>query len=400
MVEGYEIKVPITLKGGREGDRVGTQIGRQISDQIKNSMKSIGIGKAKAGGTGGEVGAMAGLSKGLGGVVAKLGAIGIAAAGILAVLKKSSPYLAGVLSLFGRAFMIFFRPFGDFLASILRPLGVMLMRLAVKWLKLTRSPTGEKVKDFVGGIVKDPLGSVTGLPGLGKLKNWFNTLKDLDLEKIKGYGKWLWEELKSVWNYVEDFGIWLWEKMKSIWNYVEDFGTWLWDKLKSVWSWSWDLGQWLWEKITNALSNIWDWLVWVGQWIWKKITEPLSNVWDWLSHFGSWLWNTLTNPLRNIGDWISGFGSWLWNRMTGAWNNMRGWFGGYSVGTPFVPETGLYQLHRGEQVITRNNTNKNSVVLRPTFQITGGVSQDIDMDSIVRRASRITEMELKKRGIL
>ena len=35
MTNGFEIKVPITIKGGKEGERVGKQLGDKIADQIK-----------------------------------------------------------------------------------------------------------------------------------------------------------------------------------------------------------------------------------------------------------------------------------------------------------------------------------------------------------------------------
>jgi len=129
MPEGFEIKVPITLKGGREGEKVGKQIGSKIAEQIQKAFRSIGVGKISPGGDG-TISGVGGVTKGLKGVATKLGVIAALGAVAIGLLRKSSPYLKGVLDIFGRAFTIFFRPFGDFLAALLRPLAILLMKLA------------------------------------------------------------------------------------------------------------------------------------------------------------------------------------------------------------------------------------------------------------------------------
>ncbi len=370
----FIIEVPISFKGGKDGEKVGKQIGDKVAEQIKKAYKSIGVGGKKTGG--GEVGAISGLSKGLGKVALKLGALVAISAGILSVLKKASPYLAGILSVFGRAFSIFFRPFGDFLAALLRPLAVMLLRLAVKWLKWTRSPTGEAI----GEAAKENIGLTGGDLTGGLWKNLKDLIKNIDWSKIKEFPGWLWEKLKSIWNYVSDFGSWFWGKITSIWNYVEDFGSWFWEKLKTIWVWTFDFGLWLWEKLTS----IWSWSYDFAGWLWEKITSIFDNL----------------NPIKNKTGEISSFFPTL--GLSGGLTNLilKLIKGDYQTGTPFVQSDGLYNLHRGEQVIPRGQNNSKSVVLKPTFNIIGGVRQDIDMDAIVRRASRFTEMQLKQRGIL
>jgi hypothetical protein len=164
-------------------------------------------------------------------------------------------------------------------------------------------------------------------------------------------------------------------------------------------------GPWLWNGLTTTFFKVLEILAGIGKWMWDTITGFMEDPLGTLAWIGNWLWNTITGALDNIWDSLSGIGNWIWNTITGAIGNFLGGIGrgwrGYATGTPFVPETGLYQLHRGEQVIPRGQASSNrSVILRPTFQITGNISQDIDMDAIVRRTSRMTEMELKKRGIL
>ncbi len=70
------------------------------------------------------------------------------------------------------------------------------------------------------------------------------------------------------------------------------------------------------------------------------------------------------------------------------------------TGIAKVPRDGLYNLHKGEEVVPRTKAGQKSIIFKPTFNITGNIAQDIDMDAIVRRAGRQTEMDLKQRGII
>jgi len=394
MVEGFEIKVPITLKGGQEGEKVGKQIGENIASQLKRNLKAINIGGT--GGTGSDITGMLGVTKGLKGVTTKLGVVGAAIAASVGLLSKASPYLKGILKIFGRAFMIFFRPFGDFLATLLRPLAILMMKMAVAFLKWTR-PISTKVRESVAEV---PQIKRTGmiLPDIGVgLANWalkvgaaFGTVI-VEIGKSAfnlgtKIGEWL---LKYV---IIPAGEWLGTKLFGIWSWTKDFSKWLWEKITSIWSWGDNFPGWIWSKITN----IWRWGYDFGYWIWGKITK----IWSWGYNFGSWLWGRITS----IWSWHYNIGSWLWNKITNALGHFS--FGGfssrgYATGTPFVPETGLYQLHRGEEVIPRTKVTQNkSTILNPTFNFNGNVTPEMDMDEIARRTSRVIEMELKQKGII
>jgi len=384
-MEGFEIKVPISLKSGNEGEKAGKQIGEKIAEHIKKAFKTIGITKGEKS----EGSNLGGFIKGLKGVSAKLSVIAGIAAVTLGVLRASSPYLKGVLSIFGRAFTIFFRPFGDFLATMLRPLAMWLMKMAVAFLKWTRTTPGKTgvataTGAGAGALVGGAIGSV--VPGLGTILGagvgagigaLLGLLSQIDWtalgQKISEFAGWVWSNLTSIWEWSYDYGTWIWTNITSIWNYAFDFGSWLWGKLTTIWNYIKDFGLWIWDK----LKTIWNYAFDFGSWLWEKIT----SIWSWTYNFGAWLWDKITSVISGM----MGFG----NRK-----------GSYATGTNFIPETGLYQLHRGEQVVNRNNNSKSSVVLSPTFQITGGATKDIDMDAIVRRAGRLTEMELKKRGII
>ncbi len=414
MVDGFEIQVPITIKGGKEGDRVGSQIGEKVAKQIEKAFRSIGLsrGISTGGGKiGGETLAMAGMAKNVAGMATKLSIIAVVAGSLLGIASRASPYLKGILSIFGRAFMIFFRPFGDFLATLLRPLAIMLMKMAVAFLKWTRSPTGEAIKDVAEESITGAGGLLGGFPILG-LSGGLNKLLSPLYEQLKKFPGWLWEKITSIWNWTKDFPGWLWGKITGIWSWSYDLAGWLWEKIKGIWSWSYDLAGWLWGKITTSFNNLYSILSGFATWMWNNITNPLKNIYSWLSEIGQWLFNKITGAFENIGNLLSRVGIFLYERITEsiksafsgfkfAWSWM--WSkGGGQVGIPNVPSDGLYKLHKGEEVVPKTKVGGgSSIIFRPVFQISNaGVSKDIDVDAIVRRAGRITEMELKKRGII
>lgn len=438
---GFTVEVPITLKGGREGDKVGKQIGDKIAVALEKSLKSVGFGKTKssasAGGkSGANTGSFFGMSKGIGKMVTKLGVIGIIAGSALKLMKKSSGYLKGVMSIFGRAFLIFFRPFGDFLASLLRPLAMILMKAAVRWLKFTRSDTvkgarkGAQVAGIPGAVIGGTAATIA--PGfdwnkwivgkLGSIGDWKVNIGVWLLEKFNSIwtwtfniGTWLSDKIKGIWNYTGDFGGWLWERLKSVWDYTANFGSWLWEQLKKIWNVTIDFGGWLWEKITS----IWNWSWDVGAWLKSKIISIFS------SNSSSGSSGSSSGGSSSGGSSSSG--------SSGSSSGGSSFIGpiqysspspsstggavskfvkslipkgirnliGLQTGKAFVSETGMYQLHRGESVVPRvqnNNNSASSIVLKPTIQIMGNNS-NIDADEIARRFSSMTMMELKSRGM-
>ena len=354
----FKVEVPITLKGGNEGAKVGTQIGEKIASQLNKSLRAIGIGKT----TGASPVGMSGVTKGLGSVATKLAVVGTAIVAAVGLLAKSSPYLKGILDIFGRAFLIFFRPFGDFLATLLRPLALLMMKMAVAFLKWTR-PITTKIKEVTAGVPQIPETGLV-LPDIATgIGNWFIKLGAVFAAGIHmigkglvqlGYdiaewihtkviipaGEFLAAKLFGIWDWTKNFPKWIWDQITSIWVWgTKDFGSWIWDQITSIWTWTWDFGAWIKQKIINAL-------------------DP--------------------TPGNILSKWILGDGQ---------------------VGIPNVQKDGLYQLHRGESVVSRSKTGQ-STILNPTFNFTGNISSEIDIDELMRRANRMNEMELKQRGVI
>jgi hypothetical protein len=406
MTDGFEVQVPITIKGGNEGEKVGKQIGEKIAEQIKKVNRAAGITTTR-GGTGMDSSSLAGVSKGLKGVVGKLGVIGVAVAAAVGLLAQSSPYLKGILSIFGRAFMMFFRPFGDFLATILRPLAILMMKMAVAFLKWTR-PLQGKVREAMNEVPQIGTTGNTLMDIPIEIANWAlklgAALGAIIFEIGKGafdlggkIGQWLYDKV------INPAGEWLASKIFGMWTWTKNFAGWLWEKITSIWQWVMDFPGWIWGKITS----IWNWVKNFPQWIWEKVT----GIWSWGYNLGQWLWNRITDALSNIGSWLSGVGTYLWNRITesikAALSNFafgwKFWWQKGQVGIPNVPHEGLYYLHKGEEVVPRTKVGQKgggSVVLNPTYNFNGSINSSIDVDDMVRRSSKMTVQELKQRGVI
>jgi hypothetical protein len=113
-----------------------------------------------------------GNSTALGKNLAKLGIIATGVVGILALTKKltgmlvdSSPMLKQMLKLFNFSIMLIFRPIGDFIGFLLRPIMVMFLRkFIVPWYS-TAMPVVTKVGTFIGDFVAKLMGE-DGIVGM------------------------------------------------------------------------------------------------------------------------------------------------------------------------------------------------------------------------------------------
>lgn len=445
---------------------------KDIQNQVKQSLSNVDIqgavskarGAAGAGGSATDAAANArnltGMGKGIGKIAmtigAVLGALYVIGKTVKAVLNKmieSSPYLQGVLSVLKRATQLFWRPFGDFLATALRPLAIMLMKAAVKWLGFTRTEEGEGtvgaiagigagaaagagVGAIVGGIGGGPIGAFIGA-GVGGVLGGALSLLDEAFQGAKNLAY-----IASEWlDYLafEVFGIDMTKIREAIAKFIHvtvpefftktlpdwfskqasklgDFGSWIWEKITSsladTWSKISQFGQWFWGQITAGLGNVMERLRQLAQWIWDKITGSLSNTYTKLSGIGQWLYNKITGGLSNVKDWMSNIGSYLYGRITrsikNAFENFKfGWSwwwskdAGNQKGLNFVPETGLYKLHRGETVTTAARAEKtgggNVFQISPVFNISGNNG---NVESQVRSAARLLEFEVRRRQLL
>ena len=126
----------------------------------------------------------------------------------------------------------------------------------------------------------------------------------------------------------------------------------------------------------------------------KKFVAALGNLFSGMRDTIKKVWGNLTDWIKNKLDWI--LGAWGKAKSVLSWVPGMGGGGdkpGLQHGTPYVPETGIYRLHKGEAIIpaaqnpfSSNTTNNNSYHGSPitvNLNVTGGPDQD--WNAITRR---------------
>lgn len=127
------------------------------------------------------------------------------------------------------------------------------------WWTNTKNSLSNAFDSFVGFL--KTVGK--GLVGIG------GKLKDMFMLGARTIGKWLKKAGQAIWNKIKGFGSWLWKQLKKIWDIgkamgkgISGFGSWLWKQLKKIWNWAEALpkgissfAQWLWNSITKALKD-------------------------------------------------------------------------------------------------------------------------------------------------
>ena len=134
--------------------------------KLEKRLAAILTGKGITGGSG------SGGNGALGKNLAKLGIIATGVVGILALTKKltgmlvdSSPMLKQMLKLFNFSIMLIFRPIGDFIGFLLRPIMVMFLRKFIIPWYTTAMPVMSKVGTFIGDFVAKLMGE-DGIVGI------------------------------------------------------------------------------------------------------------------------------------------------------------------------------------------------------------------------------------------
>ena len=134
--------------------------------KLEKRLAGILTGKGITGGSG------SGGNGALGKNLAKLGIIATGVVGILALTKKltgmlvdSSPMLKQMLKLFNFSIMLIFRPIGDFIGFLLRPIMVMFLRKFIIPWYTTAMPVMTKVGTFIGDFVAKLMGE-DGIVGI------------------------------------------------------------------------------------------------------------------------------------------------------------------------------------------------------------------------------------------
>ncbi len=417
---------------------------KEVQKQVKDAMKNIpaGIQGQISGITGGiQQGA---LGTGAGATASTLGKMGgklallagtalIISEGVKRIVRfmaASSPYLKGVFDIFKRSLMIFFRPFGDALATFLKPMALWMIKMAVAFLQFTKTPGGGLVAQAgagagvgaaIGAVVGGAPGAVVGAAagaGIALLDEAWQGVKNIGTVVTawadKAAETFLGINMDEVRAKVATFMLETWPQwVDNVREKVEIFmlETWpefvnsLKTKVEETWG---DIEVLLSETIPDAIEEGWET---VKTFFTETVPGWIEDSWDGVKTFFTetvpgWVTDMIDKvkalfPFGDDGDGDGGGGKGIFSK---AGDFVKKIFKGEGqTGIGFVPETGLYGLHRGEKVIpsTRvGGSGGRNVILNMKTIIQGGIQKDVDIDSIVRRSSRMTELILRRRGII
>jgi len=330
-------------------------------------------------------------------------------------LSKVSPAFKQQMSILKKAWLLFWRPMGDFLAKILRPLGILLLKVALWWYKKITSVLGttgiqdpsedeegnaadlitrglKAVADVVTRDSKKPKKDPLEDFNLGdKLKVWWedfkwmlyrikSTFQDAWYDTINAFKeKWssfvtmlgaAWTEISTFFSglgskFKKYFGL-IWDDLVKGWTEVFDgfkkqwgsiikslktFFTDLWKKAKKV-------GVEIWDVVKSAFFVITDGIIAKGVEILKSLKDSFDTIWTKIKTVAQIAYDKLTSALATIWTKIKQAAKdWLFGAPKDVNDNPKT-PGILATGKSFVGETGMYKLHAGETVLPAGESQR------------------------------------------
>ncbi len=209
------------------------------------------------------------------GMLLKLGMIAAGVGVVVDLLAKASPALQKEMGMFESAMKLFFRPFGDMLATLLRPALIWLIKMGVLWYQLFKNPTNKAALT----AIFDPIVFGAQMASL--------------LTKVLTDPK-TWDDIGTTLNKA-------------------------WDKIRV------SAGD-----VAQIVYNYWTWIDNKATEIWGGIKTTIKTIWDGLA-------SIITTPLQKIVDFVNGitWPSWLGGE---SGNGGGGGGGGSSSGYYMTPE--------------------------------------------------------------
>jgi len=370
-----------------------------------------------------------------------IGKMSKSVAKILGTLAKASPALKQQLIIMGKGISVFLRPIGDIMAKFLRPMAVWVMKVAQKWYALFGTGSGEKEsKSYVEDEIKqlkvdkaaaEQRGDIEGaakiqsdieakeaqlkpsrfgdgeaktmpefMEAVGQIPNQIAEAWPAFIEGIKekwgAFKTWISENIGPIWDSVTEkwgaFKTWISEKLEPIWDSVIEnwatFKTWIddtfstgWTDLKSTLS---DFGTWIkdtfskgWTDFKSSLSDFNTW-----------IKDTFSNIWDTLLQKMKSMWSGVKKLIDKIQ---------FWKRKDDEDDEISN----SAVGGA-IRETGLYNLHAGERVMTagdvsRTDNSSSNTSFNTTINIQASVNNDFDIQDLAAKLAELQEVQLRRR---
>ena len=375
--------------------------------------KAMGGGGGKSPGTQG--GALSGLLKMGGKGMMKLGVIGVAIGSILGVVKTlagSSPMLKQMMKLMNFGIMMIFRPIGDFIGFLLRPIIVLLLRnFIIPWYK-DAMPVMKAVGAFVGGTIAGGLAEFFANPtqviadGLTGLSDWatdnLNSMLDGTFDWAELADK-IWEGLKIV--------ILNLPTTKIIQAAVDVIGNMDWSRLGAKWGEIGEkirkaIGDWFQDGLKNVVAKWHMFWTWIGDWVWKGIdgiSASWNNMWQWIK---DWIWNgiqSISSSWNDVWGWLK---DWIWNGLNTAGHTLGSIFGyadGGQINEPILGFGKSGQMYsfgeRGSETVIPHGESGGGSGITLNISV-GNISSEGDMRNFETRVMEILENANSRRGRL
>jgi len=352
------------------------------------------------------------------------------------LMKESSPLLKQQLIIAKKAWLLVWRPFGDLIGKFLRPFLILFLKIGLflyKWLsKLFGTMKAdeediEKQESFMAKereMRREMRGETRRIEGSGEAVTTRQQKKEQNsfVKWKENLKRWYIDLAKQTWvdflNGLKIINGWIKSGWKSLTDYIKSLGPFLREE---------------WEMFLGELDTIKDWLLdkWdsflsnfdtIGDWLldkWGFFLLDIDTIGTWLKDKIESLWKSLKDGFNYVITAMKGWASDLWSKIKSIFrgkskdkddddsfkapkSQFRDYRGASRVKAigGMIGETGQYQLHAGERVVTAADVqrmNQNPVNVTNHYNISANISSDIDIRQLAKRLAALQEIELRRR---
>jgi hypothetical protein len=429
--------------------------------EVKLSKGSLAA-LAKAMGGGGKGGKGKGSIGGLAGIAGKgmllLGGIGVAIGAILGAVKAisgSSPMLKQMFKLMNFGIMMIFRPIGDFIGFMLRPILVMLLRnFIIPWYK-DAMPIMQSMGAIFGSsmatdlinffkhpeqVIADGLQSLlTGtaetvtsmLNGtfdwatfstdlLATLKTVFvdwNPLVQIGAVLGRAFAQVDWDSVDGVFSGVgAAFNTAVQKAWDDAWNGLAWEISFFFNDIEKAWDDYWDgvawnfyfmwtgIEKWFTDGLGTVVAKWYKFWTWVGDWVYRGIdgiSASWNSMWKWVK---DWIYNgiqSISSSWNDIWGWLK---DWIWNGLNAAGHSLGSIFGyadGGQINEPIIGMGKSGQMYsfgeEGSETVIPHGESSGGGGITLNISV-GNISSEGDMRNFETRVMEVLENANSRRG--
>lgn len=184
-------------------------------------------------------------------------------------------------------------------------------------------------------------------------------------ESIRAIFETVTQKIGELWNALVD-------AIKKAWESVVQFFTEIANKIKDAFSAAIQFIQDLFQKAVDGIKEAWNGVVDFFEDIWESIKGVFGDLSNHFQNIGNEIVNALKDGI--LGAWDS-FTSWVSDKVGSVVDKVTSIFGGgsakskgsYATGLDYVPSDGLYTLHEGEAVLTKEQNKRRSTSSGDTY---------------------------------